>query len=103
MGFNSLIPELRTSDFAKSLGFYTKILGFKLEYERKKSQFAFLSLEDTQIMIEQNTPEWNTTELDLPYGRGINLQITVKNVKPLLMSLRKNNYPIYVKPFEKWY
>ena len=103
MGFNSLIPELRTSDFAKSLGFYTKILGFKLEYERKKSQFAFLSLEDTQIMIEQNTPEWNTAELEHPYGRGINLQITVKNVKPLLMSLRKNNYPIYVKPFEKWY
>ena len=103
MRFNSLIPELRASDFAKSLDFYTKILGFKVEYERKESQFAFLSLGKVQIMIEQNTPEWNTGELNHPYGRGIHLQITVKSINPLLGSLKKSHYQIYVEPFERQY
>lgn len=103
MMFNVLIPELRTSNFAKSLKFYTEILGFKLEYERKESQFAFLSFEGTQIMIEQNTLEWNTGKLEYPYGRGINLQITVKNIKKLLDSLKKYDYSIYVEPFEREY
>ena len=103
MDFNALIPELRTSDFDKSLEFYTEILGFKLEYERKESKFAFLSLGGTQLMIEQNTQEWNTGELKYPYGRGIHLQITVRSIKPLLDSLKKFHYPLYVKQFEKWY
>lgn len=103
MKFNTLIPELRTSDFSKSLKFYTETLGFKLEYERKKSQFAFLSLEGTQIMIEQNSPEWNTGELEYPYGRGINLQITVKSIKKLLNSLKKFDYPLYAGSFERKY
>ena len=103
MKYNSLIPELRTSNFAKSLEFYTKVLRFKVEYRRKEPQFAFLSLEGTQIMIEQNTPEWTTGKLEYPYGRGINLQIKVKSIKKLLNSLKKHNYKIYVEPFERWY
>jgi hypothetical protein len=54
-------------------------------------------------MIEQNTPEWVTGNLKHPYGRGIHLQITVKNISPLLDSLRKADYPLYVGSFEKWY
>ena len=103
MKFNTLIPELRTSNFAKSLEFYTEILGFKIEYERREFKFAFLSLGEAQIMIEQNTKEWNTGELDYPYGRGIHLQIMVKSIKPLLVSLNKHSYNIYVEPFERWY
>lgn len=103
MKFNALIPELRASDFKRSLKFYTKILGFKVEYERRESQFAFLSFQGAQIMIEQNTKEWNAGKLNYPYGRGINLQIAVKKIFPLLNSLRKNKYKIYVEPFEKWY
>ena len=103
MNFNAIIPELRTSDFSKSLKFYAEILGFKIEYKRKEPQFAFLSLEGTQIMIEQNNPEWNTGKLEYPYGRGINLQITVKSIKKILDSLKKCNYPIYIMPFEREY
>jgi len=103
MKFNALIPELRTPDFAKSLKFYTEVLGFKLEYERKESQFAFLSFEGTQIMIEQNTPEWNTGKTEYPYDRGINLQIRVKSIKKLVDSLKKYGYPLYVEPFEREY
>jgi len=34
MKFNKLIPELSVSDFKKSIDFYTKIIGFKMEYQR---------------------------------------------------------------------
>ena len=43
MRFNNILPELYVIDFHKSLHFYTDILGFKLEYDRPKPLFAFLS------------------------------------------------------------
>lgn len=44
MKFNALVPELSVTDIEKSKSFYTKLLGFQLEYERKNDKFAFLSL-----------------------------------------------------------
>lgn len=63
MKFNSLIPELSVRDIDNSKEFYINILGFKLEYERKEDKFAFLSLENVQIMIEEVNGAWNTGEL----------------------------------------
>lgn len=58
--FNALIPELSVSDIKKSFHFYLNILSFKLEYEPKYDKFALLSLNDSQIMIEQiNGHSWN--------------------------------------------
>jgi hypothetical protein len=91
MKFNKLIPELAVSDFSKSLEFY-KMLGFKVEYSRK--DFAFLSFEGSQTMIQQANDAWKTAELIKPYGRGINFQIEVKNVEKLLNLIKENNYPI---------
>ncbi len=53
MKFNSLIPELSVNNIEESKRFYIDILGFKLEYERIEDKFAFLSLGDIQIMIEE--------------------------------------------------
>lgn len=53
MKFNKLIPELAVADLGRSLEFYAKVLGFKVEYTRDESGFAFLSLQGNQIMIEQ--------------------------------------------------
>lgn len=53
MKFNSLIPELSVSNIEKSKDFYVNILGFKVEYEREEDKFAFLSLGDAQIMVEE--------------------------------------------------
>jgi len=101
MRFNKLIPELSVSDFEKSLKFYTKILGFNIEYDREK--FAFLSLQGSQIMIEEVNNNWETGELKYPFGRGINFQIEVKDIKSLLQSLRKNKYDLFRKPKDNWY
>ena len=103
MKFNKLIPELSVSNFDKSLEFYTKILGFKIEYKRMESKFAFLSLEGSQIMIEQVNELWNTSKFKYPFGRGINFQIEVKSIKSILNSLKKNKYPVFIKPKENWY
>ncbi len=57
MKFNKLIPELTVSDINDSKKIYTEVLGFKIEYERIKDKFAFLSLGEAQLMIEQINEE----------------------------------------------
>jgi len=106
MKFNKLIPELSVSNFEKSLDFYTKIIGFKLEYQREESMFAFLSLNGSQLMIEQDKnskSSWFTKKPKYPRGRGIHFQFEVKNITPILDKLNKKNYPIKEAPKEYWF
>jgi len=103
MKFNKLIPELSVSDFDKSLEFYTKILGFKIEYQREESKFAFLSFQGSQIMIEEVNENWNTGKLKYPFGRGVNFSIDVDDVDKIVKKLQKHGYPIKMIPKENWY
>jgi catechol 2,3-dioxygenase-like lactoylglutathione lyase family enzyme len=103
MKFNKLIPELSVSNFKKSINFYVNILGFKIEYQRKNPDFAFLSFQKSQIMLQEINDIWNTAKLEKPFGRGINFQIEVKKIQPILNNLKKNNYPIFMEPKENWY
>jgi len=107
MKFNKLIPELSVSSFNKSIDFYTKILGFKIEYQREESKFAFLSFQGSQIMIDQGNDDedspWFTGKLEYPRGRGIHFQFEVDKIQPILDNLKKNNYPIKVGPKEYWF
>jgi len=103
MKFNKLIPELSVSDFRKSLKFYTCILGFKIEYQRQESRFAFLSLQGSQIMLEQMNDTWKTGTPHHPFGRGINFQIEVKDIRPLMDRLKKNNHRLFAEPKDNWY
>jgi catechol 2,3-dioxygenase-like lactoylglutathione lyase family enzyme len=105
MEFNKLVPELSVSDFQKSLDFYTRVLGFKLEYQRQDHDFAFLSFQGSQLMIEQAREDgkWRTGKLEKPFGRGLNLQIEISDLKPLLASLEKNHWPIAFGPEENSY
>ncbi len=96
MKFNSLIPELSVSNINKSKDFYLK-LGFSVKYERKKDKFCFLELEDNQIMIEENNNHWNTGNLEYPYGRGINLSMSVSNVDELYQKVKENNIPLFLE------
>ena len=101
MNFNKLIPELSVSNFERSLDFYTRILGFKAEYTREK--FAFLELDGSQTMIEEANDHWKTGKLEPPFGRGINLQIAVKDVNPILESLQKNKCGLFRNAEDNWY
>lgn len=102
---NSLVPELSIKDFKKSLDFYTRILGFSIEYQREEEGFAFLSLGNAQIMIDQigEGRTWQTGELEYPLGRGINFQIRVDSIEEMILRLEKENIQLFLDMEEKWY
>jgi catechol 2,3-dioxygenase-like lactoylglutathione lyase family enzyme len=103
MKFNNLIPELSVSNYQNSIDFYVKIIGFKIEYKRDESKFAMISFQESQIMIEEVNNNWITGKLEYPFGRGINLQIKVNKIKPILDNLKKSGWPIFVSVKENWY
>ena len=95
MKFNSLIPELSVTDIEKTKNFYIDVLGFKLEYERRENLFAFVSLGGCQLMLEQLNGNWNVGELIYPFGRGINLEMTVSDVEALYQRVLENHVPVF--------
>ena len=95
MKFNSLIPELSVSNIQTSKEFYLN-LGFKIMYERPENKFCFLQLEDNQIMIEQNNDNWNTGHMEYPYGRGINISMSVSNVEEMYNRLKNEGIKMFL-------
>ena len=93
--YNSLIPELSVSNIEKSKEFYLE-LGFEIKYERKENKFCFLQLEGNQIMIEENNDNWNTGKMEYPYGRGINLSMTVSNIEKMYEILKEKNIKFFL-------
>ncbi len=103
-GFNRCIPELAVTDIARSLAFYTQTLGFRVDYERPESGFAFLSLQGSQLMLEQlGEASWATGKMEPPLGRGMHLQLEVESVAPIMASLEAARHPIFLGVHEKWY
>lgn len=94
MKFNSLIPELSVSNIEISKKFYLA-LGFQIKYERKEDKFCFLELEENQIMIEEINNNLNTGTLEYPFGRGINISMTVTDVSALYNYLQKQQIKIF--------
>lgn len=95
MRFNSLIPELSVANIEKAKNFYLDILGFSLECERVEDKFAFLSLEGSQIMLEEVNGYWSTGILEYPFGRGVNFQIEVSNIDEIKDNLEKNSIKLF--------
>ena len=96
MKFNSLIPELSVTNIDKSKEFYRK-LGFKIMYERIEDKFCFLSLEGNQIMIQEENDNWNVGDMEYPFGRGINISMSVSNVEELYNNIIKQNIKVFKK------
>ena len=103
MKFNNLIPELSVSDLKSSLRFYVETIGFKAEYKREEDKFAFLSFQGSQIMLEERNGNWETGAMEYPFGRGINFEILVSKVEPIVASLQSAGYPLMKAPWESWY
>lgn len=102
--FPALVPELTARDFKKSLKFYTEILGFSVKFERPEDGFAYLTLGSAHLMLEQLLEDsWRTGEFTPPLGRGINLEIAVEEIAPLLKRLESVHCPLWSEPQEQWY
>ena len=82
------------SNIHNSLDFY-KWLGFEIKYDRPEKKFAFIELEGGQIMLCERNGTWETAELSYPFGRGINLEIGIKDASALYEKVKKGNYPVF--------
>ena len=103
MKFNKLIPELTVTDINKSKEFYTKVLGFKIEYERPEDKFAFLSLGEAQLMLDEINDNWNVGELKYPFGNGINFQIDIEDIDGFVRNVKAQNVPLFKDIFTSSY
>jgi catechol 2,3-dioxygenase-like lactoylglutathione lyase family enzyme len=103
---NRLVPELCCTDLERSLRFYRETLGFSLCYARPEEHFAYLERDGAQLMLEQLTAQtrtWLAGPLEPPFGRGINLQILVRDVDSLHASAVASGSQILVPLEERWY
>ena len=106
MKWNQMIPEFDVFNLDETLHFYVDLIGFKVVYDRPEDKFAFLELEDVQIMVQEIDPDsskWDTGTLDYPLGRGINFQIDVKNIDQIYNKLKEADYKIFVEMEDHFY
>lgn len=103
MKFNKLIPELTVTNINKSKEFYTKVLGFKIEYERPEDKFTFLSLGEAQLMLEEINNNWNVGELKYPFGNGINFQIDIDDIERFVSNVKVQNVLLFKEIFTSTY
>ncbi|MDM1395932.1 VOC family protein [Myroides odoratimimus] len=102
----ALVPEFVVSDLASSLQFWCDYIGFEVMYDRKEEHFAYLGMGEAQVMLEQYNPadrEWETGVMEKPYGRGINFQIEVNAIIPILKRLQEAKYNVFIDVEERWY
>ncbi|NTJ42782.1 VOC family protein [Agrobacterium larrymoorei] len=104
---NALVPELAVSDWHKSRTFYCDLIGFHVVYERPEEGFTYLALGDAQLMIDQigagRTFEQDGAPISFPFGRGMNLQLSVPSLDPVLERLKLARIKLFLPLEEKWY
>jgi catechol 2,3-dioxygenase-like lactoylglutathione lyase family enzyme len=98
-----LVPELTCTDLYTSLAFYRDALGFEVLYQRAEDGFAYLQLGQAQLMLEQGFEGWLTGAMERPFGRGLNLQIEVVNVRELAARLERLDVVLYRECQTAWY
>lgn len=107
----SLTPELCCSNIKTSLPFYTDVLGFSIQYQRKEDGFAMLERQGARIMLDEISKDspngtkrtWISGELEAPFGRGINLEIKTDRIDDLYDRIQQSNTHIFLSIEEKWY
>ncbi len=104
----ALVPELYITALPASLAFWCDLLGFRVLYDRPEQGFAAIEREGIEFMLEEyeTGPSercWDTGPREKPYGRGINFEMTVSDIAPLLERLKHAPWPIFFGPEERWY
>jgi len=102
----TVVPELLVSDLDASLRFWCDLCGFHVAYDRPEDRFAYLDRAGRQVMLEEVMGpgrRWVTGRLERPFGRGINFQIAVDDVAPILSALEAAGWPLFLEPEEVWY
>nr|WP_173178132.1 VOC family protein [Pseudomonas tohonis] len=106
MHFNALVPELLVVDFARSLDFYCRVLGFEVAYQRPEHRFAYLRFGEAQLMLEEDdgeASEWRVEPLEAPFGRGLNLSIRCADALALIARIEAAGVRLRRGAEERWY
>jgi catechol 2,3-dioxygenase-like lactoylglutathione lyase family enzyme len=101
----ALVPELLVVDIDRSIRFWRDLCGFVVLFDRPDEGFAYLDRDGAQIMLDEigKTRDWVTGPLEHPLGRGINLQIRVPAIDPIVATLARAGWPLFLEPEQKWY
>lgn len=102
-GFACLVPEFDVHDLDRSLRFWCDILGFAVVYARPEDHFAFLERDGAQVMLCRINGNWQTGGLEPPLGQGLNIQMLVKAIAPILERLDAVSWPLFRAPHDAWY
>lgn len=89
-----VVPELYCLDINASKSFFVDLLGFSVKYERPEEEFAYLTLEGVDLMLEGisgDSRKWITGELKRPLGRGVNFQWDVVNIDSLYHKVENHS------------
>lgn len=100
-----LVPELLITSLEASLDFWCRLCRFEVLYDRPDEGFAYIVSGTAHIMLEQRGSgrNWIPGPLEAPLGRGINFQITVASIQPLLRALDGASWTLFMEPETKWY
>lgn len=97
------MAEMMVTDYPASLAFWTGVLGFSIAFVRPAQQLACLAHPDgAQVMIYQRDGDWETGVMEPPFGRGLVVQVYVRDVDGMAAAVRAARLPFYVAPREKW-
>jgi catechol 2,3-dioxygenase-like lactoylglutathione lyase family enzyme len=93
------------TDCAASLRFWCGACGFRVLYDRPEEGFACVERDGARVMLDQRGigRDWETGPLEPPFGRGINLEIAVADIAPILAALRALTWPLFLPPETKTY
>ena len=101
----ALVPELGVTDIAASLAFWRDLCGFAVLWDRPEEGFACLERDGARIMLDRlgSTRDWLAAPAERPFGRGMNLEIAVTSLAPLLTALEAAAWPFFLPVEEKSY
>jgi len=101
-----IVPELDVSDLDRSLAVYLDIFGFKCLVDRPEERFVYLVRGRVHLMLEEASGpgrRFRTAPLEIPYGRGMNLQIEIPDVDTLYARVERSGLAVHIPLEERWY
>ncbi len=115
MHLPAIVPELYVTDLEASRRFYTAGIGFEVAYARPAERFVCLQLGESQLLLEEPASfgeaserelqdgRWVLAPMEAPFGRGVNLQISVPSVEAAAERLAHAGHPLVLDPHERSY
>jgi catechol 2,3-dioxygenase-like lactoylglutathione lyase family enzyme len=103
----ALVPELMVRDLAASLRFWCGPCGFRIAWERPEEGFACVERDGARVMLDRLDPDgthrWQVAPATPPFGRHVNLEITLPAIQPVLDALAAMPWPLFQPPEVKTY